>query len=239
MKPSWKAEYFQISSFFICLVLFVPIILLFAASVGLVLYLSRAEKSQPDLRIRKSSKCDMRKMSSTQNISVFRPASYQITSHVSASQQQQQQYRRKQLVLKTAMPKEKTSLFTNQQAHRQLPHRSKPPQLKRPTRPKFSFKLNSKFFNKNILQTTTGQMNKNSKKLSIMTILISLSFSLLNMPYLVVWAFFYRELAYNNNLDMPTKYSFFSAVQIAEIFFLLYYSLNVYIYFIFKSLFIT
>jgi hypothetical protein len=228
-----------------------PIGLLLTANAGIVVFMSRANKI-PNLKLRKSSRIELRKLSSqTQNLSVFQQNRYQQTSygyaqpnqskHAQTSlpqQQQQQQYKRKQLFLKTVSTptaKEKTH---HTHAIQKTPNNKKIP-INRPPKPKFSFKMNSKFFNKNISLNTTEMIDKNSKKLSIMAILISTSFCFLNLPYLSVWAFFYKELAYNNNLDIATKYSFFSAVQIAEIFFLIYYNLNFFIYFVFKSLFKT
>ena len=252
----WKTEYFQISSFFICLVLILPIGLLLTANAGIVVLMSRANRV-PNLKLRKSSRIELRKFSSpSQNVSFFQQNRYQQTSYGYAQtaqskhaqtaqpQQQQQQYKRKQLFLKTATKptaKERISFFTHhtqQHTIQKTPNNKNIP-INRPPKPKFSFKLNSKFFNKNISLNTTEMMDKNSKKLSLMTILISTSFCFLNLPYLSVWAFFYKALADNNNLDIATKYSFFSAVQIAEIFFLIYYNLNFFIYFVFKSLFKT
>lgn len=239
VKVIWKTEYFQISSFFICIVLLLPIVLLLMANVGILLFISRATKANPHLKLRKDSRFELRKLSSqTQNVSIFRQNSFPKTSHglLTAAQSQPQQYKRKQLVLKTSTAKPKSSIFINKAATLQLPYKNKIP-INRPLKPKFSFKLNSKFFNKSIHSNTTEMMDKHSKKLSLMTILISTSFCLLNLPYLSVWAFFYKELTYNSHLDMATKYSFFSAVQIAEIFFLAYYNLNSFIYLMFKSLF--
>ena len=94
---------------------------------------------------------------------------------------------------------------------------------------RFSFKLNSNF-NK----ATNSTEDLDARRLTIMTVLISLSFSLLNLPYLIVWGTFYKELTFNKQLDLVTKYYFFSMVQIAEIFFLFYYSLNFFFFICFK-----
>lgn len=221
IRLSWKTEYFQISSFFICLVILIPIMVIISSDLVMFFFLLKANQSKKSNRIRKNSnfKTNERHFS-TQNMNLSKIN----TSH----------YKRKHLdLLKTSItrldPISSNRLSFKMKVNLKTNMGKKSYQNKN----KFSIKLNSKFFKQNQFCET---IDKNSRKLSIMTILISLSFAMLNLPYLIVWAFFYKELTFNKQLDLPTKYKFFSTVQIAEIFFLLYYSLNFYFYCLFSSI---
>lgn len=236
IKPSWKQEYFQISSFFICLVILIPILMILASDSLLAFLLLKLNRTTRygSLKLRRNSNMRTNERHlSVNNISLLRVPSSKMPIKLA--------YRRKHLdllkhydtnssprqVLKLIEKRSNVTTHTNTTINKFNRKR-----LSRKT--KFSIKLNSKFFKHcpNMAQL----LDKQVKRASLMTIIISLSFALLNLPYLVVWGFFYKELTFNEHLDMKTKYEFFSTVQIVEIFFLLYYSLNFYFYYIFNSI---
>jgi hypothetical protein len=224
IKVSWKAEYFQISSFFIFLVILVPIIVLLTSDVIIILYLIRNKNRQLTIRLRRFSNFykedNMNNRIKNDNLEIHNNMMSLLNTTTATNHTN---YKRKQLdLLKTSATK--IDLNNNSPEKRSsvsiLPVQS-------PRR--FSFKLNSNF-NK----ATNSTEDLDARRLTIMTVLISLSFSLLNLPYLIVWGTFYKELTFNKQLDLVTKYYFFSMVQIAEIFFLFYYSLNFFFFICFK-----
>lgn len=74
-----------------------------------------------------------------------------------------------------------------------------------------------------------SNMADDSKKITKTLVIISFSYALLNMPYLIIWAVYFYEIAFLQ-ADLPVKNYLFSALQICEIIHILNYCLNFYIY---------
>ena len=79
-------------------------------------------------------------------------------------------------------------------------------------------------------------MADDSKKITKTLVIISFSYALLNMPYLIIWAVYFYEIAFLQ-ADLPVKNYLFSALQICEIIHILNYCLNFYIYCCSSSIF--
>jgi hypothetical protein len=86
-----------------------------------------------------------------------------------------------------------------------------------------------------IINRVTNKANK-SKKITKMLILISFSYAFLNLPYLVAWSFYYYGSIFHNDDVVENNY-LYAALKIAEIFYLLNYSIYFYIYYLSGSLF--
>lgn len=72
---------------------------------------------------------------------------------------------------------------------------------------------------------------KNINKITTILILISFSYAILNVPYLITWCLFFNEFAINYEYHNPTVQNYlFAAFQISEIFYVLNYSLHFYFY---------
>lgn len=87
-----------------------------------------------------------------------------------------------------------------------------------------------------IIRRNTSKGN-NSKKITLMLIIISISFTFLNMPYLISWSIYYKELLTSSTDTSPTLNYLYSYLKISEIFSLLIYSVNFYLYCASGSLF--
>jgi hypothetical protein len=73
-----------------------------------------------------------------------------------------------------------------------------------------------------------------SKKITIQLCIVSLSFTLLNLPYLISWfAFYYKS--YFDQINSDSKIKLFSMLQMAEIFYILYYGIKFYIFYLTSS----
>ncbi len=70
-----------------------------------------------------------------------------------------------------------------------------------------------------------------SRKLTRMLVLISFSYALLNLPYLIFWSLYFSE---QNSIR---RNYFYSALQISEIFFMLNYGVHFYLYCVAGSFF--
>ena len=87
------------------------------------------------------------------------------------------------------------------------------------------FYLNiNQFINKN-----TSKANS-SKKITIILVLISFSYVFWNLPYLITWCLFYKNEFFDWNNKLASFNNLHSILKIVEIFYLLNYSLNFYIY---------
>jgi hypothetical protein len=91
------------------------------------------------------------------------------------------------------------------------------------------------FLNVNqLINNITNQPN-NTKNITNLLLVISFSYSLLNLPYLISWCIFYfGELMNRTPLETNQIYS---VIKISEIFFLINYSINFYIYCLSGSIF--
>jgi hypothetical protein len=72
----------------------------------------------------------------------------------------------------------------------------------------------------------------NTKVITKLLLLISFSYALLNLPYLVTWCLFYKEITHEtkNSHEILIQNYLFVAVQICEIFYVLNYGLHFYFY---------
>lgn len=77
---------------------------------------------------------------------------------------------------------------------------------------------------------------ENSKRITKLLVLISFSYAVLHLPYLFTWSIFYYRIAFKTIFQSTSNY-LFAALQVAEIFYILSYSLNFYIYIMAGSLF--
>lgn len=68
------------------------------------------------------------------------------------------------------------------------------------------------------------------KKLTFMLMLISLSYACLNLPYLITWSLFYYYDVLKRNGQIVQYNFLYSLLKFTEIFYLLNYSINFYIY---------
>jgi len=85
-----------------------------------------------------------------------------------------------------------------------------------------------------LIKNMTNQPN-NTKNITNLLLVISFSYSLLNLPYLISWCSFYLgELMDRTPLETNQIYS---VIKISEIFFLINYSSNFYIYCLSGSIF--
>ncbi len=80
----------------------------------------------------------------------------------------------------------------------------------------------------------TSSKPKNSayaaKKLKRVLILLSCSYVLFNLPYLIIWLIYFNHISFSGKLDAKSGTYIFSALQIAELFNVLSYSLKFYIF---------
>ncbi len=82
---------------------------------------------------------------------------------------------------------------------------------------------------KQIINNVCSKNVEDSKKLTKTLILISFSYAILNLPYLVSWCFFFYQSELND-ADASKKNYLFSAVQISKVLFILNYGLKFFIY---------
>ena len=77
-----------------------------------------------------------------------------------------------------------------------------------------------------------SRQSNNSIKLTRLLVFISFSYSLFNLPYLIAWFVFYYEMILNmdNKHELAKHNYFYSVLKVVEIFYLLNYGINFYIY---------
>jgi len=156
IKVSWKAEYFQISSFFIFLVILVPIIILLISDVAIIVYLIKKKNKQYSMRIRRFSKFKTDNNNSNNN-----------NNMIPLMSPNQNKYKRKQLDLRNKIVGSKMDLniepvapgntFDKRSSTSILPLR------------RFSLILNSNF-NK----VTNSSEDVDNRRITIITVLLSL-----------------------------------------------------------------
>lgn len=90
----------------------------------------------------------------------------------------------------------------------------------------------------NVEQITKKNINKSDslKKLKKMLFLISSSYALLNMPYLITWCSFFYNISFSSVEPSAENY-LFAAVKMSEIFYLMNYGLKFYLYCAFGTTF--
>ena len=79
-----------------------------------------------------------------------------------------------------------------------------------------------------IIHRVTDKAN-NSKKLTKMLVLISFSYALLNLPYLITWCCYYYKEQFSKSHDIVQHNYVYAFVKISELFFVLNYSIYFYI----------
>lgn len=102
-------------------------------------------------------------------------------------------------------------------------------QAKAPTR-----KMKPHYVNMNQLINRVAVKANNSKKLTKLLVLISCSYAFLNLPYLINWYMYYyvdvlNQSNQHENMIKKDNY-FYAALKITELFYLLNFSMNFYIY---------
>jgi len=84
------------------------------------------------------------------------------------------------------------------------------------------------------LLSTGLNNNKKSKntrtKSTHILLLMSFSFSILNLPYFISWSTFFMRVAFNEQLDLVGRFQMFSILNICEIFYILDYAIHFFIY---------
>lgn len=89
--------------------------------------------------------------------------------------------------------------------------------------------------NQLINDITINQPNK-TKNITKLLLVISFSYSLFSLPYLVSWCIYYHGEYINRRSQLETNH-IYSLIKICEIFFLINYSINFYIYCLSGSVF--
>ena len=98
------------------------------------------------------------------------------------------------------------------------------------TRDSAHFKLKPYYLpSKQIVHNVCSKKAENSKKLTKTLILISFSYAIFNLPYLISWCLFFYQSELND-ADAAKKNYLFSAVQISKVLFILNYGLKFFIY---------
>ncbi len=73
----------------------------------------------------------------------------------------------------------------------------------------------------------------NSKKITMMLVLITFSFVALNLPYLITWCLYFKFVyfnKFNNNTFLVNNNNLLAMLKLSEIFFIINYSLKLYLY---------
>jgi len=94
--------------------------------------------------------------------------------------------------------------------------------------------LESTKFSKTSCNLTQNKINKSSNKLTIQLSLVSISFFILYLPYLIGWFLFYYNDAFKE-INSVSKNKLFSMLQFAEILYIFYYGIKFYIFFLTSS----
>lgn len=74
------------------------------------------------------------------------------------------------------------------------------------------------------------QQNKKSNRITRILILMSFSYVILNLPYFFSWCYFFYQIAIRKNLKGLLKYKIFSVLNICEIFYVMNFAVNFFIY---------
>jgi hypothetical protein len=85
-----------------------------------------------------------------------------------------------------------------------------------------------------VFKKSQNKTNKSSNKLTLQLSLVSISFFILYLPYLIGWFIFYYNDAFSE-LNLISKNKLFSVLQFAEILYILYYGIKFYIFFLTSS----
>ena len=99
----------------------------------------------------------------------------------------------------------------------------------------FSLFASDSSFNKGYLSTVNhkkkiSQQYKESKRITRILILMSFSYVALNLPYFIAWSHFFYQIAIIKNLKAVLKYKIFSILNICEIFYVMNFAVNFFIY---------
>jgi hypothetical protein len=84
---------------------------------------------------------------------------------------------------------------------------------------------------------STSLINNNNKKSkntrtksTQILLLMSFTFSILNLPYFISWSSFFIRVAFNEQLGLVARFQMFSVLNICEIFYILDYAIHFFIY---------
>lgn len=237
IRKKWKTGYFLSTNVYIFIILVVPMITIFVSN--LLIIISAKKTVKPDLLRKHYHKnkpdmtgCAMQTSNSHSNLTAFTQLNHTKT-HVFKSKLAAQLNRNK---FPSIISNTSVNLLSNKKKNETYPV---PVRKKALSVTKFSFKFKPLY--KNVSQLTSeGHVNmSNSNKITTMLVLVSMSYAILNLPYLVTWFLFFNEFAvHENENDSVIQNYLFAAVQISEIFYILNFSLHFYFYCITSTKFI-
>lgn len=102
-------------------------------------------------------------------------------------------------------------------------------QCKNRSKSESALKLKPFYYNAHQYAKKVSNRNDNMRKLTKILTLISSSYALLNIPYLITWSLFFYKITFTA-IETSTENYLFAAVKLSEIFYLLNYSLKFYLY---------
>ena len=76
----------------------------------------------------------------------------------------------------------------------------------------------------------TTRLSHSNPNTTRMLLLMSFSYSILNLPYFVSWSMFFLRVAFNEQLSLVERFKMFSILNICEIFYILDYAIHFFIY---------
>ena len=157
IKKKWKAEYFIATNIYIVVILVVPMITIFTSNI---------------LIIFKTKKSDL-KRKNINEIKIVNLNNSEILSGLKFKQ----------------FPSFKTKLTTSGESASNTGAKLKIKQTRKQALSitKFSFKFKPMYLNVNQMANETHNKTSNSNKITTMLILISFSYAILNLPYLITW----------------------------------------------------
>lgn len=195
----WRREYFVITSIYIALIMLIPIVTIFISN-SLILY-KTARADSVRIKMQQKGNSSSQKTWETKLVN-------KNSTRVDSSARKNLSVRRR---------KSFGSLYSN----------SNNLSVCNVGQSVFKAKPYYASFNKS-LQKPLNRIG-NSKRLKKILLLISFSYAILNLPYLITWSVFFFEITFKK-LNTASENYMFSAVQLSEIFYILNYSLKFYIY---------
>lgn len=212
VSPKWSREYFHITLAYVCIIMLFPILIISVSNSIIISNILIADSNRTHLRNAKYNK------QLNQETKVY--GSFSISLRRMNSRSRASSVKSTRLTRRSQIPEHSRYLslkINTGEAEQTFPNGTfhKPYYL-------------------NISQIIKRISKKSicSRKITRLLILISFSYSLFNLPYLIAWFVFYYEMI----LNFDTKYElakhnqFYSALKISEIFYLLNYSITFYIY---------
>jgi hypothetical protein len=96
-----------------------------------------------------------------------------------------------------------------------------------------SLNIKSNNINEQLIRSTRN-IPKSTKKITLQLYIVSLSFLILNLPYLIGWFAFYFK-SFFDQINSVSKIKLFFTLQISQIFYILYYGIKFYIFYLTSS----